>query len=324
MAHSVEIDESVTETATEPVVADVIGTPAGSEPAGVGVRQKLVGYLMLTKPRIIILLLITTIPAMIVAAGGMPSVMLMINTLIGGTLAAGGANAVNCYVDRDIDEKMARTRKRPVPAGTVAPTSALIFGLVLGAISFAYLTLTVNLLAAVLALGALGFYAIVYTLLLKRSTAQNIVIGGAAGAAPVLVGWAAVRNSLSAAPIIMFLIVFYWTPPHFWALAIKYKDDYAAVGVPMLPVTRGVAETTRYIVLYSWQLVAVTLLLYPAAQMGIIYLLSAIVLDGIFMFYAYRLRAEQTIENAMALFKFSIYYLGVLFVMIAVDVLVRL
>lgn len=307
----------------EIVEIDPVGEIVAVDPADRGIGAKAHAYFMLTKPRIIVLLLVTTLPAMILAEGGFPSALLMINTLVGGSLAAGGANAVNCYVDRDIDEKMNRTNGRPLPSGDVSPRNALIFGLVLGVVSFGYLTATVNVLTAALALGALAFYVIVYTILLKRSTAQNIVIGGVAGAVPVLCGWAAVRNSLSLAPIVMFFIVFFWTPPHFWALAIRYRDDYARAGVPMLPVTHGIAESTRHILLYSWQLVAVSLLLYPAGRMGPVYLVAAVVLGFGFLANAYRLRREQTPEAAMKLFKFSITYLFLLFVAVAVDVFVH-
>lgn len=304
------------------VVADSPDAALDAQP-GRTLRSRLTAYYRLTKPRIIVLLLVTTVPAMILAKGGLPSALLILNTLIGGSLAAGGANAVNCYVDRDIDEKMHRTAGRPLPAGDVEPSNALYFGLALGVVSFGYLFLTVNLLTAALASGAIAYYVLIYTILLKRSSAQNIVIGGAAGAVPVLCGWSAVTNSLGLAPLVMFFIVFFWTPPHFWSLAIKYKDDYEAAGVPMLPVTHGVGESTRHILLYSWQMVAVSLLLYPAAKMGYLYLVAAALLGAVFIERAIRLRREQTPEAAMKVFHFSILYLFLLFLAAAVDVFVR-
>lgn len=277
-------------------------------------------YIALTKPRIIVLLLITTVPAMIVAEGGLPSLLLVAITLLGGSLAAGGANAINCYFDRDIDSVMARTRDRPLPSGAVAPGRALAFGLTLGALAFAILALGANLLAAALAIAALGFYVGVYTLWLKRSTTQNIVIGGAAGAMPPLVGWAAVTGGLGWAPLAMFGIVFLWTPPHFWALALRYRADYARAGVPMLPAVRGVEETKRQILLYSAALVASTFLLIPAAGMGFLYFESALLLGAAFVGLAIRLWREPTASSSRALFLYSLVYLGALFVAMGADV----
>jgi protoheme IX farnesyltransferase len=287
------------------------------------IGERVLAYVALTKPRIIELLLVTTVPAMVLADRGLPSLWLIAATLIGGTLAAGGANTINCYLDRDIDEKMRRTHGRPLPAGLVTPVQALRFGIVLELIAFAWLWSLVNLLAASLAVGATLFYVFVYTMWLKRTTAQNIVIGGAAGAVPVLVGWAAVRGSLGLPAWILFAIIFVWTPPHFWALAMKYKDDYAAAGVPMLPVVAGVRETARQIMLYSVALVAVTLLLWPAARMGAVYVVTAIALGGFFVRQAVRLWRDVTPERAIRLFSYSITYLGLLFAAIAVDTLVR-
>ncbi|HEX6209113.1 MAG TPA: heme o synthase, partial [Actinomycetota bacterium] len=229
-----------------------------------GARQVAGAYLQLMKPDIIVLLLVTTVPTMILAAGGFPPVGLVAATLLGGTLAAGGANALNHYLDRDIDEVMDRTRARPIPAHRVEPDDAKSFGILLSGLSFAWLALTVNLLSAALALSAILFYVFVYTAWMKRSTPQNIVIGGAAGAVPALVGWAAVTGSLALPAWVLFALIFFWTPPHFWALSMKYADDYQAAGVPMLVVLHGSADTATHILLYSIQTVAVSLLLFPA------------------------------------------------------------
>jgi len=287
-------------------------------------KEKMAAYFSLTKPRIIVLLLVTTIPAMILAAESLPSFPLMFATLFGGALAAGSANSINCYLDRDIDEIMKRTRRRPLPAHAVSPDAALTFGFVLGACSFLFLGITVNVLAAVLALSAIGFYVFVYTAWLKRSTTQNIVIGGAAGAVPVLVGWAAVTGTVGLPAVVLFAIVFVWTPPHFWALAMRYTGDYEQAGVPMLPVVRGHEETMRQILLYSLVLFATSLVLSPVAHMGAIYLVTAIVLGGIFVFRAAKLWRSSTPALAMGLFKYSILYLSLLFAGVAVDRLVPL
>ena len=279
-------------------------------------------YIALTKPRIISLLLVTTVPTMIVANDGMPSLWLIVLTLIGGTLAAAGANTINCYIDRDIDGIMARTRGRPLPAGAVEPERALLFGLSLGAASFVLLTFSVNLLSALLALAALVFYVFVYTIWLKRITAQNIVIGGAAGAVPPLVGWAAVTGSLSWPALLLFGIIFLWTPPHFWALALRYRNDYARAGVPMLPVVRGEDETARQIVLYSVALVAASIALVPVASMGALYLASALVLGGMFLWFALRLWRERTPQSCWALFTYSLAYLALLYVAMGADRLI--
>ncbi len=283
-------------------------------------RERLLAYVALTKPRIIELLLITTVPAMVLAAGGWPGAWLVVATLIGGTLSAGGANAINNFVDRDVDAVMRRTARRPLPAHRIEPAPALRFGAVLGAAGFAWLWATVNLPAAALATGALLFYVFVYTIYLKRTTSQNIVIGGAAGAAPVLVGWAAVTGSLSLPAWILFAIVFFWTPPHFWALSLRYRADYERAGVPMLPVVAGEAHTIRQILLYSLQLVGVTLLLYPAAPMGWPYLAAAAVLGLLLVAGAWRLRGHP--ERAMVFFRFTNVYLTLLFAAVAVDALI--
>lgn len=281
-------------------------------------------YIALMKPRIIELLLITTVPTMVLAADGMPSIWLMLAVVLGGTLAAGGANAINMYVDRDIDDVMRRTRHRPLPRHAVTPRAALLFGIGLSITAFAWLTLTVNLLSALLAMSAIGFYVLVYTMWLKRSTPHNIVIGGAAGCVPVLVAWAAVTGEVGLPALVLFAIVFYWTPPHFWALALRYRGDYEAARVPMLPVVRGEAETARQIVIYTAVLVAVSLLLLPVAGMGAIYLVAAVVLGALYLWGAVRLRAKASDgAAAIRLFRYSISYLTLLFAAVAVDALVR-
>jgi heme o synthase len=304
------------------------GAQRADDAPGASVRpaslaDRMLAYLALTKPRIIELLLVTTVPAMVLAAGGMPPLWLLTATLIGGTLAAAGANTINCYIDRDIDEVMARTRKRPLPRHQVAPRSALVFGLALAAVSFLWLWSTVNLLAAALAEAALAFYVLVYTIGLKRFTPQNIVIGGAAGAVPALVGWAAVTGSIEAPALVLFGIVFYWTPPHFWALALRYEADYAAAGVPMMPVVYGREETTKHILLYCGMLLAMSLILFPAARMGLLYLVAALVLNGLFITKAVRLRRRPSPENAWALFHYSIVFLALLFAAVAADTLLH-
>jgi heme o synthase len=282
-------------------------------------------YVALTKPRIIELLLVTTIPTMVLAAGGLPSPWLTAAVVIGGTLAAGGANAINMFVDRDIDDVMRRTRHRPLPRHVVEPRAALAFGIVLSAVAFAWLALTVNLLSAGLAASAIGFYVFVYSLWLKRSTPRNIVIGGAAGCVPVLVAWAAVTGRVEVPALVLFGIVFYWTPPHFWALALRYRGDYERASVPMLPVVRGEAETARQIVVYSLALVGVSLLLLPVAGMGLVYLVAATVLGALFLRHAWRLwRDVGDGRAAIGLFRYSISYLTLLFAAVAVDAVVRL
>jgi heme o synthase len=280
-------------------------------------------YVALTKPRIIELLLVTTLPTMIVARRGIPSVALMVATLLGGTLAAGGANAINMFVDRDIDKVMHRTRNRPLVTGAMAPRNALLFAVALEVLAFAELWAWVNPLSAVLAVSATLFYVFVYTLWLKRRSSQNIVIGGAAGAVPVLVGWAAVTDHLAWSPVVLFAIIFLWTPPHFWALAFKYKEDYRAAAVPMLPAVATFARTAREILVYSVLLVGVTLLLAPVASLGVIYVASASVLGLVFVGLAARLRWRATPKAAMQLFSYSITYLTLLFVLMAVDILTR-
>ena len=283
-------------------------------------RSRLAAYVALTKPRIVELLLITTVPAMVLAAGEWPDTWLVLATLIGGTLSAAGANALNSYLDRDIDELMRRTKRRPLARHEVPPRHALVLGVVLGVVGFAFLWWTSNLLAASIATAALLFYVFVYTIALKRSTPQNIVIGGAAGAAPVLVGWAAVTGSLAVAPWVLFFVVFYWTPPHFWALAIRYRGDYEAAGVPMLPVVVGVEATVRKMILYTGLMVGVTLLLVPMASMSWIYLAAAIGLGAWFLWDTWRVYRNP--DLAMHLFTTSTVYLAALFAAVMLDVLI--
>jgi protoheme IX farnesyltransferase len=286
-------------------------------------RSRAAAYVALTKPRIIELLLVTTVPTMVVAAKGLPSLWLMVATVLGGTMAAGGANAINMYVDRDIDSIMKRTQKRPLVTGVITPRNALIFAIGLETAAFFFLWTTVNLLSAVLAVSACLFYVFVYTLWLKRSSSQNIVIGGAAGAVPVLVGWAAVTNSLGWAPIVLFAIIFYWTPPHFWALAIRYREDYAAADVPMLPAVVSLRATSVRIFLYTLVLWACTVLFSPVAGMGHLYLGAAILLGGLFTWLSFQLTRNATPQKAMRLFGYSITYITLLFGAMAVDQLLR-
>jgi heme o synthase len=284
---------------------------------------RLKAYVALTKPRIIELLLITTVPTMVVAARGLPSLSLIVATVVGGTLAAGGANAINMYVDRDIDALMKRTENRPLVTGAVSPREALTFAIALEVVAFFWLWGLVNLLSAVLAVSATAFYVFVYTLWLKRSSSNNIVIGGAAGAVPVLIGWSAVTNSLGLAPLVLFAVIFVWTPPHFWALAIKYKDDYTAASVPMLPSVASFAAVARQIVIYTVALWAASLLFAPVAGMGLIYLGAAVLLGAVFLLFALQLQREHTAARAMRLFSYSISYVTLLFGAMALDQLVR-
>jgi len=302
-------------------------------------RARILAYVALTKPRIIELLLVTTVPTMIVAERGLPSVWLMASTVFGGTLAAGGANAINMYVDRDIDRLMERTKGRPLVTGAMSPRAALTFAICLEVVAFVFLWAAVNLLSAVLAVLACLFYVFVYTLWLKRTSSRNIVIGGAAGAVPTLIGWSSVTGTLDWAPIILFGIIFYWTPPHFWALAIRYRDDYAAADVPMLPVVESLRRTSGRILAYTLLLWALTVAFSPVAGMGHVYLGTAIVLGGVFTWFALRLlrmpdpqlsvagaggAAEVAVRaSAMRLFTWSITYITLLFGAMAVDQLLR-
>jgi heme o synthase len=281
-------------------------------------------YFHLTKPRVIELLLVTTLPSMILAAGEMPSLGLILAVLFGGALAAGGANTINCWIERDRDQMMRRTAHRPLPHGDVKPQGALVFGLVLEALAFALLWSTVNLLSAVLAVSAMLFYVFVYTIWLKPRSPQNIVIGGAAGAVPVLVGWAAVTGSLAAPAWVLFAIVFLWTPPHFWALSLKYFDDYKAAGIPMLPVAKGIPAAVRQIVVYSFVVVAVTFVLpFTTDNVGAVYVITAAVLGALFIAQAIRLARDTTPAQAIRLFTYSNTYLALLFAAVAVDTLLR-
>jgi protoheme IX farnesyltransferase len=304
---------------TPPVMAGgAVG--AGVTPRA-GLRATVGSYVALTKPRIIELLLVTTLPVMILAAHGMPGPWTIAATLVGGTLAAGSANAINCVVDRDIDAVMSRTRRRPLARAQVSPVAALRFGIVLGAAATLLLGLGANWLSAALADGAILFYVFVYTLGLKRRTPSNIVIGGAAGCFPVLIGWSAVRGDVGWPAVVLFAVVFLWTPPHFWALAMRFKADYAAAGVPMLPVVAPAASVTRQIVFYSWAMVAASLALVPFGA-GPVYAVAAVVLGAAFLAEAHRLHRRVKRGEApkpMALFRQSISYLTLLFVAVAVG-----
>ena len=285
----------------------------------VSIATTIAAYVSLTKPRVISLLLVTTLAAMVIAASGLPPMHLVLLTLLGGALGAGGANAINCWFDRDIDGVMHRTVWRAIPAGVLRPRDALAFGVLLGIASFVVLAAFVNLLSAVLTLAALLFYVLVYTSWLKRSSSQNIVIGGAAGAVPPLVGWAAVTGELSLLALYLFAVVFYWTPPHFWALSLLLKEDYRRAGVPMLPVIRGEAETRQQILLYSIGLVALTVAVFGAGLLGWPYLVGALILGAILILCAVRLLRAATAPAARRMFKYSMLYLALLFAVMAFD-----
>ncbi|MBI3751103.1 MAG: protoheme IX farnesyltransferase [Chloroflexi bacterium] len=325
-------------------LAGATGGPGGGRDAGAGSAEgqprastgdTIRAYIALTKPRIIELLLVTTVPAMVLATREVPGLpvldwlRLTVWTLVCGTLAAGSANAINQYLERDIDVLMNRTRRRPLPASQVSPENAVAFGIVLGAVSVGLMAWAVNLVAALLTLLAIGFYVVVYTMLLKRTTPQNIVIGGAAGALPPVIGWAAVTGNIGVPAVLLFLIVFYWTPPHFWALALRIRRDYAAAGVPMLPVVRGIAETSRQIGLYTILLVALTLVFAVVARMGPVYVAAAVILGAMFLWRAWVLwrqgiAPEESTAQAVRLYRWSITYLTLLFAAVAIDTLVRL
>ena len=293
-------------------------------PHAVSAMDKVRAYVALTKPRIIELLLVTTVPAMVLAQRGIPPLGLIAATLVGGTLAAGSANAINQYLDRDIDLVMTRTRRRPLPAHDIEPEDALVFGLMLGVVAFAELAYFTNLLAAFLTLLAIAFYVVVYTIWMKRTSTQNIVIGGLAGALPPLIGWAAVTGDVAIPALFLVAIVFYWTPPHFWALSMRLAKDYRSAGVPMLPVVHGIPETTKQIALYSLSMFALTLTLFAVAQLGLIYLVGTIAIGAVFLVQAMRMWREGTDARAVRLYKYSTTYLTVLFALIVVDVLVPL
>ena len=286
----------------------------------VGWRGRFGAYFALTKPRIIELLLVTTVPAMVLAARGWPGTWPVVATLIGGTLSAAGANALNCYFDRDIDEVMRRTSRRPLPLHRISPLAAMRFGTLLGVGGFLWLWVFTNIVSAVVSTAALLFYVFVYTRWLKRTTDQNIVIGGAAGAAPALVGWAAVQGSVGLTAWILFAVVFYWTPPHFWALALRYQADYASASVPMMPVVRGTVRTTRQMLLYAGLTGLASLLLVPVAGMGWIYLLAAVTLGGRFIWETWLVHRDPA--RAMLLFTYSTRYLALRFGAVMLDVLV--
>lgn len=283
------------------------------------VRQTIASYVDLMKPHVTVLLLGVTVAAMAIAVRGLPSLLLVIPTLLGGAMAAGSANCINCYIDRDIDQIMGRTQRRSLPSGRVEPRQALIFGILLGVVSFVVLTIFVNLLSALLASSAILFYVFIYTLWLKRSTVQNIVIGGAAGSVPVLVGWAAMKNDVSLTAILLFAIIFFWTPPHFWALSLLIQKDYEKAGVPMLPVVKGEAETRRQILLYSVLLLLITVALFATGAMGYIYLAGAILLGGGLVYLAIRLWHDQSKKWARTLFWYSNMYLAAVFAIMVID-----
>ena len=291
------------------------------ESNGRGTLATVNAFVMLTKPRIIELLLITTVPSMILAHGGMPRLSLVVLTIVGGALAAGGANTFNMYIDRDIDRLMERTQGRPLVTGAITPRSALLFGIALEVVAFVLFYLFVNWLSAVLALGACLFYVFVYSLWLKRTSKQNIVIGGAAGAAPALIGWAAVTGSLGLNPIILFAIVFFWTPPHFWALAIKYADQYEAASVPMLPVVTSIKATATRMVIYTVVIFGLSIWFHVAADMGFVYLSVALIGGLVFLWRTLGLLRKPTSVQAMKVFVYSNVYLGALFIAMAIDVL---
>ena len=288
--------------------------------------RKAKAYFELTKPRVIELLLVSTVPTMILAQRGIPDIWLILATVIGGAFSAGSANSFNCYIDADIDKIMGRTKGRPLVTGELTKREAYWFAWGLGVLSVVWLGLLVNVLAATLSLAAILFYVFVYTLLLKRRTPQNIVWGGAAGSMPALIGWAAVTNELAPAAWVLFLIIFLWTPPHYWPLSLRYKQDYTDAGVPMLPVVRNNQTVGVQIILYAWALVASTLLLIPVASMGLIYTITALITGAWFVVESYRLYRQAIvggIANPMRLFHGSISYLTVLFVAIAIDPLLH-
>ncbi len=313
-------------TALQPRQSHVL---AGSVPPR---RATVADYVSLVKPRIIELLLVTTFPVMFLAERGIPSVVLILATLAGGTLSAASANTLNCFFDRDIDRLMHRTENRPLVTGVISPARALAFGIGLGVASVLILGFVVNWLSAWLSLGAIALYVVFYTLMLKRRTTQNIVWGGVAGCMPVLIGWSAVTNSLAWAPVVLFMVVFFWTPPHYWPLSMRFKDDYEAAGVPMLPVLAKDVTVARQIVLYAWATVITSLVLVPIGQMGWIYVVAAVVSGAVFIIESHQLlsRALRPANTSLAslrpmrLFHFSISYLTILFVAVAVDPLLHL
>ncbi|WP_078856832.1 heme o synthase [Streptomyces sp. NBRC 109706] len=305
----------------------VAGSAPGSDHWSTGDRVK--AFIALTKPRIIELLLTTTVPVMFLAAQGVPELWLVVATCLGGYLSAGGANALNMYIDRDIDALMARTQNRPLVTGVVSPGECLAFGVTLAVVSTLWFGLTVNWVSAWLALGALLFYVVVYTMLLKRRTSQNIVWGGIAGCLPVLIGWSSVTGELSWAAVILFMVIFFWTPPHYWPLSMKVKEDYARVGVPMLPVIASNKVVARQIVRYSWVMVAVSLLLWPLGYTGWFYPVVAALAGAWWLREAHALhaRARAGVTGAalkeMRLFHWSITYVSLVFLAVAIDPFLR-
>ena len=288
----------------------------------IGLQRKVRAYVALTKPRVVELLLVTTAPVMVLAANGIPNLWLVLATLVGGALSAGSANSFNCYIDRDIDRVMNRTKNRPLVTGELSDREALVFAWVAGAVSVLWLGFTTNWLAAALSLGAILFYVLIYTLLLKRRTPQNIVWGGIAGCMPVLIGWAAVTGSLTWAPVILFTVVFLWTPAHYWPLSMKYRADYQSVGVPMLAVVRGRSVVGLQVILYAWATVTCSLLLIPVAGMGIVYSVVAIVSGAWFLIESHRLYSTAIRHGEvrpMRVFHASITYLTLVFVAVGVD-----
>jgi protoheme IX farnesyltransferase len=310
-----------------------VETPAGAvaptQVTSIGTRlaRKTAAYVALTKPRVIELLLVTTAPVMVLAAHGIPNLWLVLTTLVGGTLSASSANSFNCYIDRDIDRVMKRTQKRPLVTGALTDGEALAFAWITGVISIAWLWFFTTPLAAILSAAAIAFYVLIYTLILKRRTPQNIVWGGAAGCMPVLIGWAAVTGSLSWAPVILFGIVFLWTPPHYWPLSMRYKEDYASVNVPMLAVVRGRATVGLQVVLYAWATVACSLLLIPIAGMGVLFAVVAVVSGAWFLLESHRLYSSAIRVGEitpMRVFHASITYLTLVFLAVGLDPLLHL
>ncbi|MEO6886227.1 MAG: heme o synthase [Jatrophihabitantaceae bacterium] len=299
--------------------------PHGARPKPGGHRSRFAAYVALTKPRIIELLLVTTLPSMVLAAGGLPKWWVALVTMLGGTLAAGSANALNCYLDRDIDAVMRRTGRRPLARHEVSPTGALIFGLLLGVVAVCSIGFMTNWTAGALTFAAIAFYVVVYTMLLKRRTAQNVVWGGAAGCMPVLIGWTAVTGSFAWAPFALFAVVFFWTPPHTWALATRYREDYALAGVPMLPVVATPLRVAREITIYTWVTVAASLALWPLAT-GWVYGVLACIAGAVLIVGAHRLLAQTAADRnpkPMQFFHLSNSYLAFVFVAVAVDTFLR-
>ncbi|WP_438862031.1 heme o synthase [Nocardioides bizhenqiangii] len=316
-----------------PAARLVVGVNGVVEPGAAleraSARDVVMAYVSLTKPRVIELLLLTTVPVMFFAAGGVPGLGLVVATVLGGALSAGSASVFNCVYDRDIDEQMRRTRRRALPRHIISPRAALVFGFVLGILSTVILYAWVNPLSAGLSVAANAFYVFGYTMLLKRRTTQNIVWGGIAGCFPALIGWTAVTNELAWAPVVLFGVVFFWTPPHTWALALRYREDYKQVDVPMLPVVRSARTVARQIIAYSWVMVATSLVLWPVAGTGLLYPIAAAVLGAVFLVQAHQLerRARDTedlsVIRPMHLFHSSNLYLSLLFVAVAIDPLLR-